>query len=1155
MKKNHIGDSCALFLTPNERIFKIMKLFFCFLVACISTAFAGEAYSQSAKVNVKVIQGSAKEVLKQIESQTDYLFVYNANKVNLDKKVSIDVANETVSRVLDQVFGESDVNYVLQGKNILLTTKKMEKEVESQAVSQAGTVEIRGRVVDASGEPLIGASVVEQGTTNGVITDIDGKFVLKVVSDKSKLEVSYVGYETQVVKVLVGKALNIVLKEDSQALEEVVVVGYGSQKKINLTGSVAMVKGEALENRPVTKITEALQGTVANLNITSSNGGAPGSSQSMNIRGYSGLGTTNSPLIVIDGVQGGSLDYLETDDVESISVLKDAASAAIYGSSAPFGAIIITTKKGRKDSKTRVTYSNNFGFAQPINLPKMVNSLDFATIWNEAADNAGIARPFTEENLQRIKDYQAGVMKDETIANPSKDEWYTWTGNGNNDWFDIFFKDVSFRQQHNIGVSGGTGKTTFYVGAGYNQTGGLYEFGDDVYKRYSVRANLATEVNKWLNFNLRSNFSRATSDTPNTYSSKTGGNYMHQIARKWPTAAVRNPNGEYSYPSDIRLMTEGGRSKGTTDKAVLTGEFVITPLPGWNITANYTYDGSYYNNSAHVKTLYVTNPSGATMLYAGTSPNGFSRTSRKVQRHVINSFTSYERNFGKHYVKAMVGYMQELYDYLQQYSSNSNLYSDELPSLSLTYGKTPTTYDDAYQLATRAGFGRINYNYDEKYLLELNGRYDGTSRFLKGVRYKFYPGVSAGWVVSRENFWKPLEKVVNSVKVRVSYATLGDQSAVGYYPFYPSMGTTAPTSSNWIFADGREAYVTNPSLVNSDLTWITTSTLDFGADLAFLDNRLNMSFDWYKRVGENYVGPAKKLPAILGTTLPNTNDSEIETKGWELTIGWRDRIKDLNYSVNLVLSDYTGKVTKYTNPTGLHTTWYAGKKMGEIWGYETYGLFQSEEEIASAPSQSKISSKWYPGDVRYVDQNGDNVIDWGTNTLDNPGDKKIIGNNTPRYSFGLNLKADYKGWDFGVFFQGVGKRDAWISSNIFWGLQGGQWQSCVLTTHLDRWTEDNPNGYFPRYYLNTNGDKNMQTQTGYLQNAAYVRLKNMQLGYSFPKSLLHKIDFERLRVFVSVDNLATISSMPASIDPEFSASDGKVYPLQRTWSVGLNVSF
>lgn len=1136
-------------LKSQNRTINIMKITLFMVFICALQLIASNSNAQNVVIKLPTNLVTVETLFSEIEKQTDYLIVYSNCELNIKATVTLKNKKATVGQFLKEILKNTNLKYEHTNKYIVFSKKSNEVSSIKQESRK-----ISGFIKDKNGECIIGANVKLKNRSIGTITDINGRFQLEA-PENSILLISYIGYASQEINIGKSLEINIILKEDAEMLEEVVVVGYGTQKKVNLTGAVSQIKGEALESRPVTKISQALQGTIANLNISSSNGGAPGATQNINIRGYSSLGGTNSPLIVIDGVQGGSLEYLETDDVESISVLKDAASAAIYGSSAPFGAILITTKKGRKDSKTKITYSNNFGFAQPINLPKMANSLDFANIYNEAADNANVIRPFTDENLQRIKDYQSGKFKDETIANPLKDEWYTWTGNGNNDWFDIYFKDLSFSQQHNLGVSGGTGKTNYYVGLGYNQTGGLYEFGDDTYQRYSLRANLSSEITKWLSFNMRNNLSRAASDTPDTYSSKTGGNYMHQLARKWPTAPMYNPNGEYSYPSDIRLMNEGGRSKGKTDKAILTGEFVLTPLKGWNITANYTFDGSYYTHSNHTKTLYVTNPSGSTILYAGTAPNGFSRTSRKVQRQVVNAFTSYDMKIGKHSATAMLGYMQEEYDFLEQYSYNSNLYSDDLPSLSLTYGKTPSTSDNAYQLAMRGGFGRINYNYDEKYLLELNGRYDGTSRFLKSVRYKFYPGVSLGWVISRENFWKPLENVVNHMKLRGSYASLGDQSAVGYYPFYPSMDTKAPTGTNWLFAGGREAYVTDPSLINSDLTWIETTTIDFGFDMALFTNRLNISFDWFKRTGKNYVGPAQKLPAILGTTLPQTNDSEIETTGWDLTIGWKNHIKDFNYSANLVLSDYTGKVKKYSNPTGLHTTWYAGKKMGEIWGYETCGLFQSEDEIANAPSQSKLSSKWYPGDVKYADLNGDNKIDWGKNTLDDSGDKKIIGNTTPRYSFGLNLKADYKGWDFGVFFQGVGKRDAWISSNVFWGLIDGQWQSCVLEEHLNRYTADTPNGYFPRYYLNGNGSKNMQAQTRYLQNAAYVRLKNMQLGYSFPKALISKINFDRLRVFVSVDNLGTISNMPSSIDPELSASDGKVYPLQRTWSFGLNVSF
>ena len=1020
--------------------------------------------------------------------------------------------------------------------------------------------QVTGKVVDMNGEPIIGANIVVKGSKKGTMTDINGRFNL-VVSEHDVLVVSYIGFQTKEVHVANKTELDVRLEENNKTLDEVVVVGYSQMKKENLTGAVAQLKGEVLENRPVTNIAQALQGTVANLNISSISGGAPGASQTINVRGYTGFGSdgakSQSPLIVIDGVQGGDINSINIEDVESISVLKDAASTAIYGSSAPYGVIIINTKKGKRGSKAQITYNANFGLAQPINMPKMANSLDFANLYNEAAANANIALPFTEENLQRIKDYQSGKMKDETIADPAvgHDQWLTWTGNGNNDWFDIFFKDLSFSQQHNVGVSGGTENCNYYVGLGYNQKDGLYNFGDDVYKRYNARTNLSVNLTKWLTFNIRGAFSRKTTDSPNTYAGKTGGNYMHMISRTWPTAPLHNPDGAYSYPSGIRLQTEGGRDKNTTDQAILTGEFIVKPLKGWNITANYTFDGTYSNSSSHTKTLYVTNPSGKTSLYSGTYPNSFSRSNNKYQHYVINLFTSYEKQVRDHYIKGLVGYTQKLYDNLTQSASNEYLYSENLPALSLTYGKSPRIGDNMTQLAIRGVFGRINYNYKEKYLLELNGRYDGTSRFLKDVRFKFYPGASAAWVVSKENFWKSLSPYVDLLKFRVSYGSLGDQSFTSsYYPFYPSMPTTSPTSSSWIFADGREAYVSNPSLINSNLTWVTSTTVDFGVDMSLFRNRLNVAFDWYKRSSNDFVGPSEVLPSIIGATSPQKNNSSMETTGFDLTISWKDQIKDFKYGASLVLSDYTSKITKYPNPTGLITTWYEGEHLGDIWGYETYGLFKSADEVASAPSQSLIYPTWTPGDVRYADLDGNKKIDWGNNTLNDHGDKKIIGNTTPRYSFGLSLNAEYKGVDLSVFLQGVAKRDAWISSNMFWGIIGDQWSNTVLTIHSDRWTENNPNGYFPKYYLNGQNSKNTMVQTRYLQNAAYMRIKNLQLGYTFPKSLMSRIGLERLRVYATVDNLATFTSLVKSLDPEFASSDGKVYPLQRTWSLGVNIT-
>jgi TonB-linked SusC/RagA family outer membrane protein len=1026
---------------------------------------------------------------------------------------------------------------------------------------------VSGTVVDMQDEPVTGASVVEKGANNGTTTGLKGEFSL-TVSDNAILKISYLGFETQELALNGQTHIHVILKEDTQMLDEVVVVGYSTIKRENLTGAVSQIRGERLENRSVTNVQQALQGTVANLNIISSSGGAPGSTPSINIRGYTGLGTSQSPLVVIDGIQGGDINSVNMTDVESISVLKDAASAAIYGSSAPYGVIIINTKKGKGKQRPTITYNNNIGFKQSINLPTMMNSLDWANGFNEAAANAGRSPIFDDEAMGRIKDYQAGKITDETIKNPTagKDEWYAWDkGNANNDWFKIYYKDYSFSQQHNVGVSGGGNHSNYYVGLGYTQQDGMYNYGDDTYKRYNARTNLSSDLKKWLTFNFRSAFARHAYDTPNTYSNTTGGNYMHQIGRKWPTIPLRNPDGFYSSASNIRMHSEGGRNKEMNDIAALSGEFIIRPLEGWDITGNYSYEGKYYNLSNHVKTIYGVLPSGNRTPESGL-PNSFSRSTYKYQHHTVNAFSSYEKQLGGHYFKVLGGYTQELYDNMAFSAGNSYLYSDNLPSLSLMYGTSPSVSDlsDTRQLAIRGGFGRINYNYQEKYLIEFNGRYDGTSRFMKDVRFKFYPGLSAAWVPSKEAFWEPVEEYVNLLKIRVSYGQLGDQGFTSnYYPFYPSLSTGRPTSSNWMFSGGRESFISNPGLINPNLTWITATTIDLGGDFGFLNDRLNISFDWYKRNADDFVGPSEALPSILGTSAPQANNAALETRGFDLTLGWRDHINDFSYGINAVLSDYKGKVIRYPNPTKLLSSWYAGENMGDIWGYETVGLFQNEDEISKAADQSKINAnKWQTGDVHYADLNKDGKIDWGENTVNKPGDKRIIGNSTPRYSFGLNMNGEYKGFDLNLFLQGIGKRDLWVgsNSNYFWGIdgRGDEWQASLFTIHKDRWSESNPKGYYPRYYMNSQMSKNTQAQTRYLQNAAYLRIKNIQLGYSLPASLIHKIDFQKVRIFVNVENPATFTKLVKTIDPEFSANDvytGKIYPLQRTWACGVNITF
>ncbi|MGK6350714.1 TonB-dependent receptor [Parapedobacter sp. DT-150] len=1132
------------------------------LLLSIFIQVSASTYAQKVSLDVKDIP--LGRVFKLVEDQTGYVFVYD--DVSFKKqKVSLAVQQGTIEEVLEASLQGLPVSYKIVERNILLKRDESKLKIRVAAIQQPNL--ITGRVSDSLDNPLQGVSVAVKGAPRGISTDQEGRFQISA-SQGEVLVFSLMGYQQREVTVSGQGSINVVLKVAVSDLDEVVVVGYGTQRKENLTGAVTQLSGERLQNRFVTNISQALQGQVANLNIHQSGGGAPGAAPTINIRGYTGFGGTAAPLVVIDGIQGGNLNDINMNDVESVSVLKDAASAAIYGSSAPYGVILITTKKGKVGQKPTITYNNNFGFAHAINLPETMSSLDYATFWNEAADNSQAAHWVNDEQLQRIKDYLEGKITDETIVNPAPgtDAWLA--GNANHDWYDILLRNASFSHQHTVGMSGNANKTSYYVGLGYVSQGGVWKGLDDHFKRYNARANLSSELTDWLDFNFRGAFTRG--NTFNRSTANGGTSIMERLTWLRPWDPVTYPNGTKHAQFTI-MSDQGGKVLNEADNAVLTGEFVFHPLPGWDITANYTYDGRYIQASNHTPVINIYNsPSGPTGTPGniGGSPNSFSRSFSRNQHHTVNAFSSYEKQLENHYVKVMAGFTQELTDVTSMDGSNNYLFSDNVPSLSLSYGPSPSIGDNAWQLAIRAWFGRINYNYKEKYLIEFNGRYDGSSKFLKDSRYNFYPGISAAWLPSKEAFWSGIEPVVNSFKIRASYGSLGDQSVVGTYPFYPSLGVVRSTSNNWLFGGARESSVNAPGLVNPLLTWVTTTTLDFGTDLTFLRNRLNVSFDWYQRYMDDYIGPAESMPAFLGTGVPGTNSTAVETKGFELTVGWQDHINDFHYGVNAVWSDYRGFVRKYPNPSRLNNTWYVGQEMGAIWGYETVGLFQSEEEIAAAPSQNLLHSRWTPGDVQYADLNGDNVIDWGENTIDNPGDRKVIGNTTPRYSFGVNMNAQYKGFDLTVFLQGVGKRDVFPGNRAtrFWGIDGvgGPTQSTGLVQHLDRWSADSPDGYYAKNYATDENLKNRQMQTRYLQDASYLRIKNLQLGYSIPVSWNRQIGSQKVRFFVNAENLVTVTNLIKTLDPEFSNTaglaymgsvDGNLYPLQRTWAFGLNIAF
>ena len=1043
-----------------------------------------------------------------------------------------------------------------------------------QSVQQNGAC--TGVVKDASGEAVIGASVTVDGTTNGTITDLDGNFSLSNVPKGSTIKISFVGYKTLEVK-WNGSPLNITLKEDSEMLDEVVVVGYGTQKKVNVTGAVSMVGAEVIESRPVANVTQALQGAVPGLNLTvGGNGGDLNSGMNINIRGAGsiGSGSTDKPLILIDGIEG-DLNTLNPNDVESVSVLKDAASASIYGSRAAFGVILVTTKSG-KAGKVRVNYSGDVRFSTATQTPDMVDSYRFATYFNAASINNGGQAQFNEEQMEKILKFQRGEFNDPTqpeyygtTANLNNKKWNNYGGAfANTDWFDEFYKKNVPSTQHNISLSGGSEKINWSVSGSFLKQNGLIRHGHDELDRYTVNSKIGAEIASWIRLDYNTKWTRTDYEKPQYLT----GLFFHNIARRWPTCPAIDPNGHWMDGMEIAELEDGGVTSEHKDWFTQQLKFTITPLEGWNIYAEGAMRTSNEKKTTSKIPVYSYDIDGNSYLRDsgyGTVSNVYDNRFRQ-NYYAVNVYTDYTRNFGLHNGKIMVGLNYERYDQDNLWGSGDKLTTTDKPFLSQAQ-ENMKTGDGYWNRATAGYFARLNYDYDGKYLAEFNIRYDGSSRFLSNNRWAWFPSVSLGWNMAREKFFEPLSNAISTFKIRASWGQLGNTSSKyetfwDWYPFYQQQGT-GTANSGWLIDGQRVNTASLPGIVNSTMTWETVETWDIGFDLAAFNNRLTATFDWYRRTTKDMIGPAPVLGSMLGTDAPKTNNCNMRTSGWELEIGWRDQIQDFKYGVRFNLSDNKSKIISYPfdgefGNQGIYG-YYNGKELGELWGYTSVGLAQSDEEMKEWLTSNKPNwgSKWQAGDVKYKDLTGEGEVTPGASTLENHGDLKRIGNNSPRYRVGLNLDAAWKGIDFSIFFQGVLKRDWMFDAGdpYFWGAGSGMWQAACFEEHMDYWTPENTDAYYPKPYFNET--KNQQAQDAYMQKASYLRCKNIQLGYTLPTHITEKAGISNCRIYLSCDNLFTITGLSSVYDPEaFGSYDGygtsgKTYPLQRTISVGVNLNF
>ena len=1110
--------------------------------------------------------------------------------------------------------------------------------IHFQGIAQGNV--ITGTVVASSDNtPLPGVTVALKGESRGTVTDVNGNFTI-TAEPENVLVFSFIGMETQEVAVGNSQSINISMAESAQSLEEIVVVGYGTQKKANLTGAVASVDTKLLESRPIADVGRGLQGSTPGLNIVIPSGEV-GSDPLMRIRGqFASIQGGAAPLILLDNVEIPSIQLVNPDDIESISVLKDAASASIYGAKAAFGVILITTKKGARAEGVTVSYSGNLSF-QNISKKMEMAGVDAAEYTVHAFERVGgtVAGAFwkvTRDGYERAREWEE---KWGDVVKPNDPMLYgrDWYVDANNfkiglrtyDPYDYMVEEWTPTQIHNLSVSGMTGRTNYNLGFGFlDQTGMIKPAKQDDFQRYNGSVQVGTEVNDWLKFNVGAIYSKRVKNYPYSTSSATVDPWLY-LYRWAPTYPMTTEDGDpiRSPASEIAQANTAFQEKNYNS---LNGGVTLTPVKDWTIKFDFTHaneeyitrrpgtrytarnswtapiakvdengDRIYVNDAGQVVSSTADGAMPAyelsydTYTAVGANPDHIYRYVRNDQWNTINLYTTYDLNLNNEQnFRFMLGMNRVGYRYAYNWSQVTQLTDYSNPQFDLATG-TQTTSGDEYWDSQLGFFGRVNYNFREKYLLEANLRYDATSKFPQDLWWRWFPSFSAGWRVNEEPWMDWASSRVSELKLRGSWGTIGDQSVPNNL-YVPTMNGSF---NNWVIGNAKLYQFGTPAAVSQSVTWQDITTLDLGADVRLLDGALGASFDWFVRDTENMIVPQEGIPVTYGTGAPQSNFGSLRTKGIELQLDYVHQFES-GLRVNFVatFADAKTTITKYgsTNSIG---SWYVGKTYGEIWGYETDRLYQVDDFVhdgagnlvtvnsedgftinqpsdPSAPTQGKLQSgnfRFGPGDVKFKDLNGDGLINDGSRLTDDHGDLKVIGNFTPRYEYGFRAGADYKGVDFNIFFQGIGKREVW--GNGFLAIPGFQASDGAMPQAIagDFWREDRTDAFYPRPYNmgGANSGLNMQVQSRYLLNMAYLRIKNITLGYTLPQAMTRKVHLDKVRIYGSLENFFTFDHLgDLPIDPEeisgYSMWHESNYNLGRTGvgvptfksaSVGLQLSF
>jgi TonB-linked SusC/RagA family outer membrane protein len=1196
-----------LLILNRKVVFRIMRISVCqFLIAVsffhLSRASDGKAQELLNKtITLSVREEALETLLSKLEKQSNTQFLYSREVIDSQRKISLVTQNEKLSNVLNQILTPLNLKYEILGSQIIIRRdiqrthhpSAESDEARDQASSELA-IRVSGKVLDENGEGLPGVSIMVKGTQQGTITNPEGFFSFEVPDDKVMLVFSFVGFLTQEVSIGNRERMVITLKTDEKALDELVVVGYGVQKKVNMTGAVDVISNEQIGNRQAATVSQILQGQSPGLDFSVGGSGfEPGASMNLSIRGTGSL-NGGGPFILIDGFPG-EMDRLNPNDIESISVLKDAAASAIYGARAPYGVILITTKSGKKNQKMSITYTGSVTRNTAQRLPKMLDSQVFARVMNEMGDNGG-GRPYSDASLKRIDafknqdwDYLKSVVGDqfshyEAMPLPNGRFGHNADSHANYDWYKEYYGS-SLNTQQNLALQGGSDKISYYLSGGLVSQNGILNYGVDTYKRYNLIGKVNASLTKWWDVRYESRLMKSPRERFNSINTAEDGYQMmfRQIMRTVPTQSKYDGFGNYSNQSKITMIEDGGTDKWETTENWHTLASELRPLKGWKINLDFAHKSAAIDQSSVNQVVYEVMTDRSKTEFAGSLPSGLSQTMTNNTYWAANLFSSYDLQLKKHHFSILAGTQYELDKLHLLNATKTNLIVRDVPSLETSNGAI-TASESLTHWATRGYFGRFNYNFDQKYLFEANARYDGTSKFLPGNRWGFFPSFSAGWNLDREKFWTVIEPVVNSFKIRASWGQLGNQQVRPYMDL--ALIPLKNEKLNWIFGHGTArpvGYTGTPSLVSPKLTWETATSKNLGFNLSFLKRRLQFDLDIYERTTRNMIGPSEPVPGVMGSSVPKANNATLRSRGFESILRWNDRIgaNGPRYSLNFNLYNAKSVVVKYLNPTGLITDWYEGKEVGEIWGYTANDLFKTQEEVTdylSKINMSFINSTWNPGDVKYLDMNGDGRINMGARSLQDPGDLSIIGSSTPRFQYGFSGSLDWKGFDFSFLVKGTAKRDFFVPNgepNIrFWGVQA--WLFTAMTPeHLDYFRDKpgtetsglymgdaniNLDSYFPKQYLNSNqNSKNRQVSSRYLLNAAYWRIQNMQLGYSLSSKVLEKLRIQKLRLYVSGENLFTNTKLLRGMDPialtGWGNGVGNTYGADRMLSFGISSTF